>query len=211
MEVLPKGLRPIQYRLAGTTPSSTRCLYFPFWAFDVQIRTSAGSFTRLWDWLESTSRQALGAEWRETDPAQARLFLPARPLLGTPELDDAFSDLVAWASWRQPELIADRTSAVEGAEMLGAELEAEQARGLARYALPALHDRQSTRSLSGMTFRSAIGDAEIQLGSPELVCVPLELEGNRWTPGSPLRGASESLLRTDADAPRLTRSFNLPT
>ncbi len=210
VEIAPKGLSRLAYGLGEATPQpGTEWLYLPFWSFPFRITTARGSCTRIWDWLEQISPQPAALAHREQDPAEARLYLPARHVHGTRELDDAFAALVAWASWRQPRLGGDRTTVVPGACMLGTEVDRRAAADLAPFALLALHDAQSTRRLNGRSFREAISGADLELGEAGLVALPVPLRNGRWCPGGGLRDVSAAALRSDVDAPRVTRSFGL--
>lgn len=204
MHVSAEGFTPLEYELAAAPPAQGResLLGYPFWAFELRLRAGGREFTRLWDWLEQVSPQPAAARYRETDPAQARLFLPARATFGTRGLDDAFAALAAVASWRQPETQVGRPQPGDGLELLDVELEPEQVTALARFALVALHDRQSTRKLNGATFQQWVGEAQLALSAPSLVVVPLELYHGQWLPAGP--------AQADHHAALLTPFFPLP-
>jgi len=68
---------------------------FPFWALPFHLRAGGREYTRVWDWLEAVSAQTAATRFREQDPAQSRFFIPARALLGSRPLDDAFGALAA--------------------------------------------------------------------------------------------------------------------
>ena len=57
--------------------------------------------------------------------------------------------------------------------LLDVELEAAEAASLARFALVALHDPQSTRKLNGMNFKKLVMDAEVASGDAQLAVVAL--------------------------------------
>ncbi|MCP4002924.1 MAG: hypothetical protein GY725_01885 [bacterium] len=224
--VTPTGLESISYRV-GTSPPESEAdsvLYCPFWAFDFSLRVEEDTFERIWDWLERVSPQAVARQFQQTDPERSQFLIPARNLYGNELLDDIFAQLTGWANWSQPELSSDRPNPDSRAHMLGVELDAKEAAGLARFALLALHDVQSTRRLNGMNFRAFIGDAELHLGQATLVSLPLEIRENVWCPktcepsdqpgayrriGSTLKGFSSTLLTDESIAPRETKHFSL--
>jgi hypothetical protein len=185
------------------------------------LRAGGREFTRVWDWLEAISAQPAAERFREHDPGESRLFIPARAILGARELDDAFAALSATATWRQPRVRDERAAPSDGFRLLDVELEAAEAIALARYALVALHDAQSTRSLNGLNFRKLIAEAELSAGEPKLVLLPLSLHAGHWIPcpveaaGDPaaaspgMRPVPRGLLEDDSRIPRLARAFSL--
>jgi predicted RNA-binding Zn-ribbon protein involved in translation (DUF1610 family) len=187
VRVSADGLSELEYELAATPErdGAEAMLGYPFWAFPVCVRAGGREFSRLWDWLEQVSPQPAAGRFRETDPAQARLFVPAREVFGNRELDDAFAALAAVASWRQPAVRSERAEPCDGLRLLDVELEAAEASALARFALVALHDRQSTRRLSGLSFKQWVADASLSLGAPRLVVLPLPIHGGQWLPLGP--------------------------
>ncbi len=216
VSVTPEGLQARAYRAerAQAPGRDRRLLYFPFWAFPFRVRVENALYTRVWDWLTAVSPQPLAEQFRETDPPESTFFLPARQVFGSPELDDVFAQLTGWVNWRQPELYPDRLLAAERTSALGVELSAAEAWKLARFALLALHDDQSTRRLNGRSFGSYLAEAEPLLGSPFLALVALVGRGEDWDPGRKLLGSSVRgfpLARVESSAAtaRLTKSFNL--
>jgi hypothetical protein len=223
IRVAPEGLEACAYAL-GELPAGSgedALVGFPFWSLPVRVRAGGREFSRVWDWLEAVSAQAAAARFREHDPGDSRLFIPARAILGTRELDDAFTALSATATWRQPRVRIERAEPSAGLRLLDVELEAAEAAALARYALVALHDAQSTRSLNGMNFRKLVAEAELMVGEPELALLPLPLHGGHWIPcpadaaGDPaaaspgMRPVPLALLEDDGRMPRLARAFSL--
>jgi hypothetical protein len=105
--------------------------------------------------------------------------------------------------------------------LLDVELEAAEAVALARYALVALHDAQSTRSLNGLNFRKLVAEAELVPGEPKLVLLPLALHAGHWIPcpvdaagdlaaaSTGMRPVPLALLEDDGRIPRLSRAFSL--
>jgi len=178
------GLSALDYELAPTPErdGADAMLGYPFWAFPACVRAGGREFRRFWDWLEQVSPQPAATRFRETDPAEARLFVPARATFGSRELDDGFAALAAVATWRQPAVEVGRPDPSEGLRLLDVELEAAEASALARFALVALHDRQSTRRLSGLSFKQWVADASLSLGAPKLVVLPLPIHGEQWLP-----------------------------
>jgi len=223
IRVTPEGLEACAYAL-GELPARSGAdalVGFPFWSLPFRLRAGGREFTRVWDWLEVVSAQPAAARYREHDPAESRLFVPARAILGARELDDAFAALSATATWRQPRVRVERAAPSDGVRLLDVELEAAEAAALARYALVALHDAQSTRSLNGLNFRKLVAEAELVAGEPELVLLPLSLHGGHWIPcpvdaaGDPaaaspgMRPVPLALLDDDGRLPRLARAFSL--
>jgi hypothetical protein len=210
VRVSTKGLELSAYRVAPRLAGveADHWLWFPFWSFDFQLRAGGAEYRRIWSWLEAVSPQPDALRHRETDPAESRLYIPARNLHGTPELDRAWESLTGWMNWRQPELSADRPPPDPTLRFLGAELEAAVAARLARYALLALHDVPSTRRLNGMNFRAMIAEAEIEVVSGELVAVPLPISGERFAPAN-LRPTALAVLRADGSTPRSIKSYGL--
>ncbi len=170
----------------------------------------------IWDHsfrLTAVSPQPLAEQFRETDPPESTFFLPAREILGSPELD-VFAQLTGWVNWRQPEFYPDRLLPAERTSALGVELSPAEAWRLARFALLALHDDQSTRRLNGRSFGSHLAEAEPLLGSPFLALVALVGRGEDWDPGrkllgSSVRGFPMARVESSSTTARLTKSFNL--
>jgi len=223
VRISPEGLAACAYAL-GELPAragANALIGFPFWSFPFHVRAGGREYTRVWDWLEAVATQPAAAQFREHDPAQSRLFIPARAILGTRELDDAFAALSATATWRQPSVRVERAAPEAGIRLLDVELEAAEAAALARYALVVLHDAQSTRSLNGLNFRKLVGDAEFVPGEPELVVLPLMLHDEHWVPCPPdaagdpaaappgMRPVPRVLLEDDGSIQRLARAFSL--
>jgi hypothetical protein len=184
IRVSAEGLTPLEYELAPIPErdGADAVVGYPFWAFPARVTAGGREFRRFWDWLEQVSPQPAAIRYRESDPPEARLFLPAREVFGTRELDDAFAALAAVATWRQPNTELGRAQPSDCSRMLDVELDAERAAPLARFALVALHDRQSTRALNGMSFRTWVAQAQLSLGAPRLVVLPLLLHGDHWLP-----------------------------
>ncbi len=223
IRITPDGLEACAYSL-GELPAGARAealIGFPFWSLPFHLRAGGREFTRVWDWLEAVSAQPAATRFREQDPAESRLFVPARALHGARPLDDAYAALSATATWRQPRLRVERASPVADVRLLDVELESAEAVALARYVLVALHDAQSTRSLNGLNFRKLVADAELAAGEPQLVVLPLPLHGGHWIPSpadaacdpaaaSPgMRPVPREVLEDDGSLPRLTRAFSL--
>ena len=223
IRVTPDGLEACAYGL-GELPARSgvdELLGFPFWSLPFHLRAGGREFTRVWDWLEAVSAQSAAERFREHDPGESRLFVPARAILGARELDDAFAALSATATWRQPRVRSERAAPGDAVRLLDVELEAAEAVALARYALVALHDAQSTRSLNGLNFRKLVAEAELIPGEPELVVLPLALHAGQWIPcpidaaGDPaaastgMRPVPRALLEDDGRIPRLARAFSL--
>lgn len=216
-------LEPCGYALGEVcgAPGVEASVGFPFWALPFRLRAGGREFTRVWDWLESVSAQPAAALFRENDPEQSRLFIPARAIFGTRELDDAFNALTATATWRQPSVRVERAAPGGALRLLDVELESDEAMALARFSLVALHDAQSTRSLTGLGFRELIAKAELVPGEPTLVLLPLPLHGGHWLPcptdaaGQParmppgMRPVPRELLEDDGSISRLARAFSL--
>jgi len=206
---------------AAAAPGATSAVGFPFWAFPARVRAGGAEFTRFWDWLARVSPQPLAERYRENDPAEARLYVPARALFGARELDDAFAALAAVATWRQPSLSRDRVPPERGMRLLDVELSPDEAAALARFALVALHDRQSTRALTGMTFKTWLVDAQLALGAPQLVLLELPIHGESWLPAgraaaTDLRAGpvfplpvARGVLEDSGQIPRRSRAFAL--
>ncbi len=223
VRVTPEGLRACAYALGERPPrgSSGGFIGFPFWSVPFRLRAAGRVWTRVWDWLEAVSKQPAALRFREQDPAESRVFVPARALFGARELDDAFTALVATATWRQPVVHPVRPSPGDLLRILDVELEPQSAGTLARFALVALHDAQSTRSLNGMNFRTLIRDAELLPGEPELVVLPLALHADHWVPCPPaadgdpaaapvgMRPVPLALLEDHDAVPRVSRAFSL--
>jgi hypothetical protein len=216
VSVTPDGLQARSYQVEPVAPPGRgeRLLYFPFWAFPFRVRAEGALYTRVWDWLAAVSPQPLSEQFRETDPPESTFFLPAREVFGSPELDDVFAQLTGWVNWRQPELSRNRPAPADRASTLGVELSPSEAWKLARFALLALHDDQSTRRLNGRSFSRYLAEAEPLLGSPFLALVPLVGRGENWDPGlkllgSSVRGFPLALIESSIATARLTKSFNL--
>jgi ribosomal protein S27AE len=221
--VAPDGLSEVRALHAAPTAAdgASEVVGFPFWAFPARVRAGGAEFTRFWDWLERVSPQPAAVRYRENDPAEAKLFVPARALYGARELDDAFAALAAVATWRQPTLSPDRPTPGDRLKLLDVELGADEAAALARFALVALHDRQSTRALTGLSFKSLVVGAELTLGTAELVVVGLALHGDAWLPAgraatTDLRAAPvfpppvpRGVLEDAGQIPRRSRAFSL--
>jgi len=210
VRITAKGLELAAYRVAARLAGAAadHWLWFPFWSFDFQLRADGTEYRRIWDWLEAVSPQPDALRHRETDPSASRLYIPARNLYGTPELDRAWETLTGWVNWRQPELSADRPTPEPQLRFLGAELDVRDAARLAPFALLALHDVPSTRRLNGLNFRALIADAELELVTGELVAVPLPIQGDRLALAS-LRPIALASLRADGTTPRTVKSYGL--
>ncbi len=223
IRITPDGLESYAYAF-GAMPEGPRpdaLIGFPFWSLPFCVRAGGRDFTRVWDWLEAVAPQPAATRYREQDPAQSRLFIPARALLGSRPLDDAFGALAATATWRQPPVRVERASSVDAIRLLDVELEPSEAVALARYTLVALHDAQSTRSLNGMSFKKLVMDAQLEAGDPQLTVLPLALFGGHWFPcpadagGDPaaaspgMRPVPLEVLADDGRLPRLSRAFSL--
>jgi hypothetical protein len=223
MRVSPEGLQACPYMrgdLDGAA-SAEAVVAFPFWSFPFRVRAAGRDFTRVWDWLEAAAPQPSALRFREDDPAQSRLFVPARAIFGSRELDEAFAALAACAGWRQPALRRERFAPAELATLLDVELEADEAAALARFALLSLHDAQSARSLNGMNFKKLVIDAELGRAEPELVVLPLPIHDGVWLPlpagappdpgrvPPPLGAVPRALLEDDGQVPRVARAFAL--
>ncbi|UCE87427.1 MAG: hypothetical protein JSU66_06870, partial [Deltaproteobacteria bacterium] len=183
-------------------------LCYPFWSFRFRLRAGDREFVRIWDWLEAVSPQKRAMRVREEDPAESRLFIPARDLHGAKPLDDAFAALTGYVNWRQPRTVSRRPLPNVPLDMLGVEVTPAEARALARFALLALHDNSSTRRLNGANFRRMIADAALDLGEPSLVSIPLLLTGDQWRP-TDAPGIPRSVLEASAPLVRLRKSFSL--
>ncbi|HXX49353.1 MAG TPA: hypothetical protein VEN47_14070, partial [Myxococcota bacterium] len=221
--VSAEGLSEVPYeRAAPVAPQgASATLGFPFWAFPARVRAGGTEFTRFWDWLERVSPQPAAVRYRENDPAEARLFVPARSLFGARPLDDAFAALAAVATWRQPTVVSDRPTPGDGLAFVDVELDPREAASLARLALVALHDRQSTRRLTGLSFKTWVADAQLELGTPRLVVMALAIHGESWLPAgravttdlreAPLFPAPvpRSVLEDAGQIPRRSRAFSL--
>ncbi len=223
IRVTPEVLEPYAYAV-GELPAQSGAdavVGFPFWSLPFHLRAGGREFTRVWDWLEAVSAQPAAERFRENDPAESRLFVPARGILGARELDDAFAALSATATWRQPLVRSERAAPGGAARLLDVEIEAFEAVALARYALVALHDAQSTRSLNGLNFRKLVAEAELVPAEPKLVLLPLALHAGHWIPcpvdaaGDPAAAATGmrpvplALLEDDGCIPRVSRAFSL--
>ena len=223
VRITPEGLEACAYAL-GTKPAGPRpdaLVGFPYWALPFRVRAGGREYTRVWDWLEAVSAQPAATRFREQDPPESRLFIPARALLGSRPLDDAYAALAATATWRQPQVRVERAAPADAIRLLDVELEPAEAAGLARYILVALHDAQSTRSLHGMNFKKLVMEAELGVGEPQLVVLPLAVFGGHWFPcpaeagGDPaaaspgMRPVPLELLEDDGRMPRLSRAFSL--
>jgi hypothetical protein len=223
IRITPDGLETYTYAFgplaAGPRPDAQ--VGFPYWSLPFHVRAGGRDYTRVWDWLEAVAPQPAAARFREHDPAQSRLFVPARALLGSRPLDDAFASLCATATWRQPAVRVERASPAEAIRLLDVELEPAEAAALARYTLVALHDAQSTRSLHGMNFKKLVMDAELGSGDAQLVVLPLAIFGGHWFPCPPEAGGDPTasspgmrpvpleLLEDDGRLPRRSRAFSL--
>jgi hypothetical protein len=223
IRVAPEGLAACAYAL-GELPDRSGAdglVGFPFWSLPFHLCAGGRAFTRVWDWLEAVSPQPAAERFREHDPAESRLFVPARAILGARALDDAFAALSATATWRQPRVRVERPAPGDLVRLLDVELEAAEAVALARYALVALHDAQSTRSLNGLNFRKLVAEAELVPGEPKLVLLPLALHAGHWIPcpvdaagdlaaaSTGMRPVPLALLEDDGRIPRLSRAFSL--
>lgn len=221
IRVTAERLEACAYSIGETPAGADALIGFPFWSVPFRLRAGGREFTRVWDWLETVSAQAAATSFRENDPEQSRLFIPARGLLGARELDDAFVALTATTTWRQPRVRLERAAPVDGIRLLDVELEAEEATRLARYTLVALHDAQSTRSLTGLNFRKLVAEADLVPGEPSLVILPLPIHAGHWLPcpsgtaGDPtrlspgMRPVPRELLEDDGRVTRLARAFSL--
>jgi hypothetical protein len=223
IRIAPEGLAPCAYALAqlAAGPRPDALVGFPFWALPFRLRAGGRDYTRVWDWLAAVSPQPAAERFREHDPAESLLFIPARGLLGSRALDDAFGALVATATWRQPALRVERAAPTDAIRLLDVELEAAEAFALARYTLLALHDAQSTRSLNGMNFKKLVMDAELGAGDAQLAVLPLALYGGHWFPAPAAAGGDAAatspgmrpvpleVLEDDGRLPRLSHAFSL--
>jgi hypothetical protein len=223
VRVLPEGLQAFPYLRADSTGTADADAWvgFPFWTFPFAVRAAGRQHQRVWDWLEAVAPQAQAQRFREEDPAQSRLFVPARAIFGARELDEAFSALAACAGWRQPRLRAERFAPAELATVLDVELEPDEAAALARFALLSLHDAQSTRSLNGANFKKLVIDAELDAAGPQLAVLPLPIHAGFWLPlpaggpadpgqvPPPLRAVPRELLEDDGQVRRVSRAFAL--
>ena len=223
IRIAPEGLEPCPYALGSRAagPQPDAWIGFPYWALPFRVRAGGREYTRVWDWLAAASPQAFAERFRECDPAQSLLFVPARALLGARGLDDAFCALAATATWRQPELRVERAAPGDLVRLLDVELEAAEAAALARATLLALHDAQSTRSLNGLRFKALVMDAELDFGAAQLAVLPLALYGGHWFPapaaagGDPaatspgMRPVPLELLADDGSLPRISHAFSL--
>jgi hypothetical protein len=223
IRVAAEGLSACAYAFGELpeTSGAQRRLGFPFWSLPFRVRADGREWTRVWDWLEAVSPQPSAVRFREQDPAQSRVFIPARAIFGSPELDAAFAALAATATWRQPRLRPERPSPADRVRLLDVELDAGEALALSRYALVALHDAQSTRKLNGLSFRKLVAEAELVAGEAELVVLPLLLHDDHWIPCPPgaapdaslaspgVRPVPEAVLADDGSLPRIARAFPL--
>ncbi|MFI5315926.1 MAG: hypothetical protein ACHQ6T_09500 [Myxococcota bacterium] len=217
------GLSELAYEFSPTakTDGAEALIGYPFWAFPARVRAGNLEFTRFWDWLEKVSPQPAATRFRENDPAEARLFLPARAVFGARELDDAFAALCAVATWRQPTVEVGRPQPGDGVSSLDVELDEQQASALAHFALVALHDRQSTRRLTGLSFKQWVADAQVTLGAPRLVVLPLPIHGGQWLPAGPAaqrdlrqgpvfpKPVARAVLEDAGQIPRRSLAFSL--
>jgi hypothetical protein len=217
------GLTTLDYELASLPErdGADALVGYPYWAFPVRVLAGGREFRRFWDWLEQVSPQPAATRYRESDPAEARLFIPAREVFGTRELDDAFAALAAVATWRQPSTQVTRAELSDGLRLLDVELAPERAASLARFALVALHDRQSTRALNGMSFKKWVAEAQVSLGAPRLAVLPLALHADQWLPAGrtaqlDLRNApiypapvARAVLEDAGQIPRRSKPFAL--
>ncbi len=214
IRVDPGGLERIPYRAGRPPASAERVVWLPFWGFRFDVEAAGQRYQRIWDWLAAVSPQPLAEQFRETDPDESTLFLPARELWGLPELDDVLAQLLGFVNWAQPELLADRPVPDDRATMLGVDVPADDSALLARFSLLALHDVQSTRRLNARNFTQLIAKAELRLGNPFLASIPLACHGGSWTPphrlsGSSVRGFELHWLERDWSTQRIRRTFNL--
>ena len=209
--VEPQGLRTVAYEAAPlpTPRKGQATLYYPFWAFPFRVRVSDRAYRNVWSWLEEVSPQPIAARLKQRDPSESRLFVPARNLHGARPLNDAFAHLTAWATWRQPETSRERPPPIQPLRMLGTEVTVAEARPLARFALVALHDVQSTRRLNGVNFRTFIAEAELDLANPKLTALPLVLQDDTWSPEGMRCGLPRPLLEGSGEVLRVVKSFNL--
>ena len=210
----PDGLSRSAYRAGRPPLDAERVIWVPFWGFRFDVTAGGTRYRRIWDWLAAVSPQPAAELFRATDPEQSTFYLPAREVWGMPELDDVLAQLLGFVNWAQPELSPDRPVPDERARLLGVDVAADDARALARFALLALHDVQSTRRLNGQRFRSLIADAELRLGSPFLASIPLGFRGGSWAPaqatyGSTARGFELHWLERDWSRQCIRRAFNL--
>jgi DNA-directed RNA polymerase subunit RPC12/RpoP len=210
IRVDPKGLEIFRYEKAAlpdTRPGES-ILAYPFWSFRFRIRAGGRDDVRIWDWLEAVSPQQTAIKVRETDPAESRFLIPARNLHGNRALDETFARLTGYVNWRQPPTVARRPLPDEPVEMLGVEVSATEAAALGPYALLALHDNSSTRRFNARNFREMIAEAELDLGSPVLVVIPLVLVNDHWQP--PMgRSVSRAMLEARPTLSRVRKSFSL--
>jgi hypothetical protein len=125
------------------------------------------------------------------------------------------------ATWRQPAVVSDRPTPSDRLRLLDVELDPAEAETLARFALVALHDRQSTRRLNGLSFKTWVAEAQLELGAPRLSVMALAIHGESWLPagraaGPDLREAAlfpapvpRSVLEDSGQIPRRSRAFGL--
>jgi hypothetical protein len=223
VRIAPEGLYACAYGL-GERPARGKAdgfIGFPFWSVPFRLRAGGREWTRVWDWLEAVSPQPAAARFREQDPAESRIYIPARAIFGARELDDAFTALTATATWRQPLVRRERAASADALRILEVEIEASDAATLARFALVSLHDAQSTRSLNGMNFRTLIRDVQFVAGESELVVLPLAIHAGHWVPCPPgaagdpaaapvgMRPVPLTLLEDHGSVPRVSRAFSL--
>ncbi len=216
IEVTTKALRtrPCRYE----SPPAGSGLYFPFWSFPFDLRAGGARYRNLWEWLAAVSPEQRVRRFCESDAPQSRLLVPARTLRGTPSLDRAAELVTGLANWRQPALSLDRPTPGprDGAGVparvfcaLGADVGADEAAALRRFALLALHDAQSTRRLNAANFRELIEEAELGDALPELALVALPLQDGLLLIPEQGEGVPRALLCSGVDAGLVVRSYPL--
>jgi hypothetical protein len=212
VELQAKGLVLRPYRVERSPEGAERWLYFPFWAFPVRVRDTAGPHESLRAWRDAVSPSPAAPDTAPAGSERAsapRYFLPARSIYGSPRVDHLFEQLVGDANARQPELQNGRPVPDDRAQWLGVDLDAADARSLARFALVALFDNARTRYLHAQIFRERIAAAELELGEAELALLALPLRNDAWRPGGSGRAIRASLLRGERTPPLVTRSHGL--
>jgi hypothetical protein len=205
-----KKLELLRYEIGElpTPGSDESILCYPFWSFRFRLRAGEHEYVRIWDWLEAVSPQPRATRVREQDPAESRFLIPARDLHGAEPLDNAFTALTGWVNWRQPRTVRQRPAPNVPLRMLGVEVTPAEAGELAPFALLALHDNSSTRRLNGANFKRMIADAELELGEPSLVSIPLVLTRDVWRP-TDAPGVPVAVLEASAPLGRVRKSFSL--
>jgi len=209
--VTSKSLETIPYGIGELPPADAAdcVLGFPFWAFPFQLTAQGREYRRIWDWLAEVLPDQRPLAIAECDPEHATLFIPARNLYGTPELDRVFNRITGWVNWRQPALRSDRPTPDPRLRMIGAEIDREHAAGLAPFSLLGLHDNWSTRRLNAMNFKQLIVDADLRLAEAKLAVVPLPIREGRWEPAGVDFAIPIERLLADAHSPRRAKNWPL--